>query len=103
MPAQSNGPAWQWRWQCREQLSSRTGLSPWPTRGLLHYSKTVWLWVTEPFSSGFGVASEKGEALGSIQGLNQKLEKENAELRNRLSALERLVNSLAQKQVQDAK
>jgi hypothetical protein len=38
-----------------------------------------------------------GVALAAIQGLNQKLESENAELKSRLEKLERLVESLVAK------
>ena len=41
------------------------------------------------------VVDESGVALAAIQGLNQKLETENAALKARLEKLERLVQKLA--------
>ena len=46
---------------------------------------------------GKNCRNSDGVALAAIQGLNQKLKTENAELKERLMKLERLVESLAEK------
>jgi len=62
--------------------------------------------VAQDFQAAFGLGSDDkgistvdadGVALAAIQGLNQKLETENAELKRRLEALERLVTETLKK------